>query len=184
MDVLSGMRRNFDSNRQLKVDLLHKPNDSLPILSGVDKKILKSLLSSTGAVSSLILSRELEIPLSTVQRRRKRLESIFVEILYSVKAEKFGWHNATLYISTEKGMTSSVAITLLSWQEIITSVSRTMGEANFDIKAEIVFKDNVELLDIMAKVKTIRGIKDVSWTEIVQVLGKNKKCFDDIIGKA
>ncbi|HVX02271.1 MAG TPA: winged helix-turn-helix transcriptional regulator, partial [Nitrososphaera sp.] len=48
---------------------------SPPILSTVDKKILKALLSSTGGVSSLTLSKELDIPLSTVQRRRKRLEA-------------------------------------------------------------------------------------------------------------
>jgi predicted transcriptional regulator len=47
-------------------------------LSDVDKKMLQTLLASSGRVSSLALSRKLEIPLTTIQRRRKRLESEFL----------------------------------------------------------------------------------------------------------
>src|SRR5690554_6417282 len=62
-----------------------------PVLSLTDQKILKSLLASGGRVSSLKLSRELDIPLSTVQRRRKRLEELLLETSYVLKVDKFGW---------------------------------------------------------------------------------------------
>ncbi|MGH9992620.1 MAG: winged helix-turn-helix transcriptional regulator, partial [Nitrososphaera sp.] len=62
----------------------------------VDKKVLKSLLDSSGRVSSLALSRKLEIPLTTVQRRRKRLEGEFLEVSYSLRLDKLGWRRAEL----------------------------------------------------------------------------------------
>src|SRR5215510_5388117 len=78
------------------------------LLSEVDKKMLQTLLASSGRISSLALSRKLEIPLTTIQRRRKRLESEFLEVDYSLRLDKLGWRNADLLISTSRGAASSI----------------------------------------------------------------------------
>lgn len=183
-NLLISIKKTVDFYRRSNADRFRKSADTVPILSTVDKKILKSLISSTGEISSLVLSKELGIPLSTVQRRRKRLESIFVEISYSLKPEKFGWRTVKLFISTERGMTSSIAMQLISWQEIVTYVYRTMGEATVDLEAEIVFRDNYELLDMIGRIKAISGVNNVLWSETIQVLGKNDNCYNLILEKS
>ncbi len=148
----------------------------------VDKKVLKSLLESSGRVSSLSLSRKLEIPLTTVQRRRKRLESEFLEVSYSLKLDKLGWRRAELLISTQKGMTSAVGKELLSHTSV-TRVSKAIGEHTIDLHVDSVFKNNKELLNVIEWVKSLDGVKDVVWTEPVEMVGKNSAMQYEIIDK-
>lgn len=156
---------------------------SAPILSTVDKKILKALLSSTGGVSSLTLSKELDIPLSTVQRRRKRLEANLLEMSYTLKVERFGWRTATLFISTRNGMTAAVGKEILSWKDSVSCVSRTMGENSIDLKADIVFKDNEELVEMIGRIKATEGVEKVSWSEQIRAIGHNSGLISYILDK-
>ncbi len=149
-------------------------------LSDVDKKMLQTLLASSGRVSSLSLSRKLEIPLTTIQRRRKRLESEFLEVAYSLKLEKLGWRNADLLISTSKGRASHIGKELLT-HSAVTRVCRSIGEHTIDLHAEIVFKDNTELLSVIEWVKSLEGTKDVIWTEPVELMGKNMPVPDKVL---
>jgi DNA-binding Lrp family transcriptional regulator len=149
-------------------------------LTGVDKKMLQTLLASSGRVSSLALSRKLEIPLTTIQRRRKRLESEFLEVAYSLKLEKLGWRTADLLISTSKGMASAIGKELLTHNSI-TRVCRSIGEHTIDLHAEIVFKNNTELLNVIERIKALDGVKDVVWTEPVEVVGKNMPVPDKVL---
>lgn len=150
-------------------------------LSDVDKKMLQTLLASSGRVSSLALSRKLEIPLTTIQRRRKRLESEFLEVAYSLKLDKLGWRNADLLISTSKGVASAIGKELLTHNSI-TRVCRSIGEHTIDLHAEIVFKNNSELLNVIEWIKSLDGVKDVVWTEPVEVVGKkDSHALEDIL---
>jgi DNA-binding Lrp family transcriptional regulator len=152
------------------------------VFTEVDKKVLRSLLASSGRVSSLSLSRKLEIPLTTVQRRRKRLESEFLEVAYTLRLDKLGWRRADLLISTNKGKTASVGKDLLS-HSAITRVCRSIGQHTIDLHAEAVFKNNSELLNIIEWIKSLEGAKDVVYTEPVELLGKNTSIDIDIIDK-
>lgn len=154
-----------------------------PTLSPVDKKILKTLLSSTGEISSLTLSRELDIPLSTVQRRRKRLEADFLEASYSPRLEKLGWRVAMLFVQTEKGNTIGIGKEILSWKESTLRVWRAIGAETTDIITEVIFKDNKDLMHIIERVKAIKGVTNLSWIELVSTLGKNDQCYESIIDK-
>ena len=151
-------------------------------LTGVDKKMLQTLLASSGRVSSLALSRKLEIPLTTIQRRRKRLESEFLEVAYSLKLDKLGWRNADLLISTSKGVASAIGKELLTHNSI-TRVCRSIGEHTIDLHAEIVFKNNSELLNVIEWIKSLDGVKDVVWTEPVEVVGKNTPVPDKVLNE-
>ena len=151
-----------------------------PILTEVDKKMLQTLLASSGRVSSLALSRKLEIPLTTIQRRRKRLESEFLEVDYSLRLDKLGWRNADLLISTSRGAASSIGKELLS-HNAITRVSRSIGEHTIDLHAEIVFKNNTELLNVIEWIKGLDGVKDVVWTEPVELVGKKQPVPEQVL---
>lgn len=180
-DLLYGLNKVIGSSRQApKTNKVAKSN-ILPVLSQADKKILKSLLASSGRVSSLKLSRELDIPLSTIQRRRKRIEELFLESSYALRVDKFGWRRATLFLSTQNGLTSSVAKELLGWENSIISVSRTMGGSEIDLQLEFVFRQNSELLDLIERIRAVEGVKNVLWNESIEVIGKNPGRFEAIV---
>ena len=58
-------------------------------LSEVDRELLKVLLNPNGRSSSVLLSKKLGIPKTTIQRRRKRLEKEYLQLSYSLNLEKF-----------------------------------------------------------------------------------------------
>ncbi|MEM2140711.1 Lrp/AsnC family transcriptional regulator [Nitrososphaera sp.] len=145
-------------------------------LSTVDKKVLKSLITSKGHVSSLLLSKKLGIPLTTVQRHRKRLEKEFLEYSYNLKVAKFGLRNADILIHIKSGTMEKVAERLLELDRVV-SVSRAIGTSNIDLRARIIFQDNLELSKFIEKVRAIDGVGEVMWMESIQQMGSNDLPF-------
>jgi DNA-binding Lrp family transcriptional regulator len=143
---------------------------------------LKVLLNPDGGISSSYLSRKLGIPQTTIQRRRKRLEKQVLKTIYTVDLDKFGWRRADLFISTRNGKTPEVARKLLS-NDLVTYVGRSIGEHTIDLRAEIIIKDNAELLDILEKVKSIDGVSDAIWSEVVHVMGRKRSIPSQIIDR-
>jgi hypothetical protein len=141
-----------------------------PVLTIVDKKILKLLLTPDGRHSSKSLARKLGIPATTVQRRRKRLEKILT-ISYTLCLKTFGWHKVDFLIATESGKTGIVAKSLLERDEVIY-VGKSIGQHTIDLRVETILEDNAEILRMMELLKATKGIKDVVWTEIVEVVGR------------
>lgn len=183
-DILASLRRIMNAQvvrkgRSSKGGL--GSHDGPPILSATDKKILKTLLTSNGNVSSLTLSKNLDIPLSTVQRRRKRLEANLLEEAYSLRMEKFGLRSAILFITTSSSSTELIGREILSWDNEVVSVKRCIGENSVDLQAEIVFESNKELLTIIERIKSVEGVTNVSWSEAVKVIGKNTRIYERAI---
>lgn len=150
-------------------------------LTDVDRKMLQTLLTSSGRISSLSLSRKLEIPLTTIQRRRKRLESEFLEVSYSLKLDRLGFRKVDLLISTSKGRAAVIGAELLT-HGAITKVCRSIGEHTIDLHAEMVFKNNTELMHEIDSIKSIEGVNDVVWIEPVSTVGrKNMAVFEKVL---
>ena len=78
-----------------------------------------------------------------------------------------------MLIGTRNGKTNAVAKELLSNEEV-TYVGRSIGEHTIDLRAEIIIRDNAELLDVLEKVKAMDGVQDTIWSEIVEVVGRKK----------
>lgn len=151
-------------------------------LSDIDRKILKVLLTPNGRISSKVLAKRLGIPQTTLQRRRKRLEKELLKITYSLDVEKFGWHKVDFLIATESGKTDIIAKDLLKREEVIYA-GKSIGQHTIDLRVETILKDNGEILRMMQLLKAIDGIKEVIWTEIVQVVGMKTSVPAHIIDK-
>lgn len=154
---------------------------SIP-LSEIDKKILKILLSPDGKYSSKALARKLGIPPTTVQRRRKRLEKDLLTETYTLDLLKFGWHKVDFLIATESGKTDTIAKALLKRDEVVY-VGKSIGQHTIDLRIDTILKDNAEILRMMELLKGTPGIKEVVWTEIVQVVGTKSSIPEQIIDK-
>jgi AsnC-like helix-turn-helix protein len=141
-----------------------------PTLTAVDKKLLKILLTPDGKHSSKSLARKLAVPASTVQRRRKRLEK-YLTISYTLCLKTFGWHKVDFLIATESGKTGTLGRELLKRDEVVY-VGKSIGQHTIDLRVETILEGNAQILDMMELLKGMPGIKDVIWTEIVEVVGR------------
>jgi DNA-binding Lrp family transcriptional regulator len=151
-------------------------------LSEVDKKILKVLLQPNGKNSSVDLEKKLGIPRSTIQRRRRYLEREYLEFRYVLNLSRLGFRRVDLFIYTGGGGTESVAKELMRRDEVVY-VGSSVGEHTIDLRAEIIIRDNSELLDVLERVKAMPSVRDVVWSEIVQVLGRKLSIPASIIDK-
>jgi DNA-binding Lrp family transcriptional regulator len=152
-------------------------------VSDLDRKLLKILLSPNGDLkSNKSLSAKLGIAITTVRRRRKRLESKFLKMHYILDIEKFGWKRVDFFISIRNGMVNAVANKLLTSDEV-TYVAKSIGEHTIDLRVETIVKDNASILDLLEKIKAMKGVKDVVWSEIVNVVGRKISIPSSIIDR-
>jgi len=149
-------------------------------LSGIDKKILKILLIPSDRISSHALAIKLGLPRTTIQRRRNYLEKYFLEFAYSLKLHELGYRRVDLLIYTGGGETLKIANKLLERDEVV-NVGRSIGEHTIDLRAEVIIKDNSQLLDLLEEVKAMPSVKDVIWSEIVKIVGKKRSVPSTII---
>jgi DNA-binding Lrp family transcriptional regulator len=149
-------------------------------LSNIDKKILKGLLAPNGRTSTKTLAKKLGLPATTVQRRRNRLEKEFLTFSYSLNLERFGWHRVDFLIATESGKTGIIAKSLLKRNEVIY-VGKSIGQHTIDLRVETILKDNAEILRMMELLKAMPGVKEVIWTEIVEVVGRKMSVPSQIL---
>ena len=156
-------------------------HSSVPILSHSDRIILQRLVESEGHVSSLSISRELDIPLSTIQRRRKRLEEILVERNYSLKIGMLGWREATLYASLRGGQAEEIGKRILYTSSRVISVSRILGGVGLDLKIEIIFRQNSELTPLIDQIKSMEGVAGVIWCESLSLIGRRKEAYKNAL---
>jgi DNA-binding Lrp family transcriptional regulator len=181
--LLKGLHALIDAHSEQHRRRPGRPKRSesdMPVLTKSDKTILHHLFSSQGHVSSLKLSRELDIPLSTIQRRRKRLQDGLLETHYSLRIEKLGWRSATLLISTTNRAIESIGTEILGMSDLVSSVSRAMGGSNFDLRVEVVFKTNADLMTLIDRIKLTEGVSGIIWSESLKLIGK-KDTNDKII---
>ncbi|HUI00180.1 MAG TPA: Lrp/AsnC family transcriptional regulator [Nitrososphaerales archaeon] len=149
-------------------------------ISRVDKEILKVLLEPDGKVPTHALAQKLRVPLTTVQRRRAHLERKYLDVSYTLRLENLGIRRVDFFLYTAGGNTSEIGRDLLKRREIV-SVGRSVGEHTIDLRAEAIIKDSGQLLDLLEAIKGMPNVKDVIWSEIVDVVGRKQSIPSDII---
>lgn len=152
-------------------------------LSTLDRKLLKILLEPNDDLKSTMnISVKLGVPITTIRRRRRRLESTFLKLHYVLDIEKFGWRRVDFFISIQNGLVNAVANKLMQLNDV-TYVGKSIGEHTIDLRVETIVKDNSVVLDLLEAIKGMEGVKDVVWSEIVTVIGRKISIPSSIIDK-
>ena len=71
---------------------------------------------------------------------------------------------------------------LIQRDEVI-HVGRSIGQQTIDLHVQTILQDNAEILRMMELLKSMPGIKDVVWSEIVEVVGAKTSVPLQIIDK-
>lgn len=150
----------------------HASKQILKLLDSTNIKIISELVSQPN-ISSLDLSKKLDIPLSTLQRRRARIENDILKRKYAFNYKAFGGRVGDLIISVDKGKSREVAQALLKKYKnnIISCNTRINSEHN--VSAHAIFKDTGELHELVESIKTMDYVSAVQWSEMVEDIGDN-----------
>ena len=171
-DLLYGMNKLTILNKQCSSAAKgNSTTDTASLLSSIDKKLLKELIVSKGSVSMVALSRTLQVPLTTLQRRRKRIEDLLVRT-FSLKYQEFAMRQITFLLTTEGHSSASISKQVLTLVGITRAV-QTLSNA-VDLQIDAVVKTNKEIADLAEQIKAIKGVRTVTWFESIAVLGEKK----------
>ena len=109
------------------------------------------------------ISKTLRIPLSTIQRRvRRLLEKGFVTSKNYIDFTKFGFKSGSIHIYLKNGNVESI-LDKVSKIKGVTSLEVHIG--NSDIIAQIVYQHGHDLLDLITNIKNMESIDRIVWSE-------------------
>ena len=129
----------------------------------IDKIDLQILDMLTENRNNKDISKTLKIPLSTIQRRvRKLIEKGLVTSKNYIDFTKFGFKSGYIHIYLSDGNIDFI-LEKISKLNGINSLEVHIG--NSDIIAEAVYRDGRDLLNVIANVKRIEGVQRIVWSE-------------------
>ena len=135
------------------------------VLDKIDYKIISLLIPG---FENKEISRQLGIPLSTVQRRtRNILRNGLVEVRIQPNFRKIGVKKGLLHIYLQSGDIKESAQEISKLDGILSS---TVHVGNSDVVAEFVYEDSEQLIDTIIKIKRLDYVERVVWSEEVYTI--------------
>src|ERR687883_751260 len=142
------------------------------LLDNTNLKIISELLKNP-SISSLILAKRLDIPLSTLQRRRIRIEKDILKKTYTLNYRAFGARVGDLIINVDKGKSDEVAQTILMKYKNNVVYCHTRIDLIHSVLAHVIYKNTEDLYYLIENIKAIEYVNGLSWSEMVNVIGDN-----------
>ena len=135
----------------------------------LDIKIIRELLHNPDT-SSTDIAKKLGVPMSTVHRRKTKLESSVLTKKYELNIKDLGWRNAEILMLVENGRADFLAQQLMEkFDKVIGTSTRINTKSN--IAAYVGFRSSTELHELMEKLRAIPHITNLEWSEIVREAG-------------
>ena len=161
--LLLYLNENYSNSSGSKGGLRQKLS-KFPKIDKIDVRIIGLLVTRC---DNKQIANELGIPLSTVQRRtRKIIQRGLVTTNFMPNYRVLGLKKGMIHIYLTNGDMKHIAEEISKMEGII-SVSIHLG--NSDIVAEFFYSDSEELMDFIASIKKIEGVDRTVWSEEVYV---------------
>jgi len=159
------------SNKSLLAS--NRPTQMSMRIDALDTKIIRELLENS-SLSSAYLAKKLGVPLSTVQRRKTRLERSVLSMNYEVNIQELGWRNAEILMLVENGNADRVAQELLDKFENVLGTSTRINTTT-NLAAYVGFRTSGELHELMEKIRAMPGVRNLEWSEMVRESGNRNR---------
>jgi len=167
MNKLANLRKKSGNGKKDSV-----ATQQLLSLSLIDKQILKRIIQSEANTTMIAISRELGIPLTTVQRRFKRMQNL-VSRRYTLNFAEFGMKLITFLVTSEGQEASQIGVKVLAFIGVRKAV-RTIG-SGIDWKIDAVLRTNNAVTELGDKIRTVAGVKSVMWLESLETATNSQK---------
>jgi DNA-binding Lrp family transcriptional regulator len=141
-------------------------------LDSLDINIIKELLTDSNIRTADIAARY-KIPLSTIQRRRARIENFVLEKKYHLDIKKRDWRRGIILANVIEGKAKEVAkIILERYKDNVISSSTRLNDQN-NVIADVIYNETSDLYNIIEQIKGNPYVSAVTWSELVEVIGSN-----------
>jgi len=172
--------RSSSSKIRNQTNLVPNGKNGAKLFDDLNIKIVRELVGNSD-ISSTDIAQKYGVPLSTIQRRRAKLEESILKKAYTLDIRQLGWRTADLLISVEKGKADETAQKLLENNKVnVIVASLRIGHPQVDVMADVFYRDSIELHSLTEKVKAMPYVTFVEWAEVVKVVGSN---FSSILDK-
>lgn len=182
--IINGKVQHFLIKTEAHISNLQKRNSKRAggvALDALNLQIAKELLSDAD-VRSADIAAKYGVPLSTVQRRKARLEESMLIKYYQVNTEELRWRTAAILVSVENGQSRKIARMLLEKHgEHIANTSLQIGHPDINVMASVFFRSSEELHALIESIRSIPDVKSAEWTELAKEVGTNKAIMFEII---
>jgi Lrp/AsnC family transcriptional regulator, regulator for asnA, asnC and gidA len=143
----------------------NNPSDSGSSVTRIDDIDMKVIEFLTFGFKNKQISSKLRVPLSTIQRRTRKLtEKELIVTRTEPNYEKLGFKRGLIHIYLSKGEIDSVGLKLSKMRGII---SASVHVGNSDLVGFFIYRDTKQLLKMTTDVKQIPGVEKVMWSEEV-----------------
>lgn len=131
-------------------------------IDDIDMRVIELL---TFGFNNKQISAKLKIPLSTTQRRtRKLFEKGLIVTRTEPNYEKLGFKRGLIHIYLSKGEIESVGLAISKMKGII---SASVHVGNSDIVGFFIYRNTWQLLKMTSDVKKVPGVEKIMWSEEV-----------------
>ncbi len=149
---------------------------SLVKLDSLDMNIVNELIDDADASSSDI-GRKYNKPLSTIQRRRTRLERTVLIKEYSINTKSTDWRSGEFFLKVIKGKAREIAEqTFEKYDKHVTMVTLTSNTVG-NMIAHIYFRNSSNMFSIMEDLRRVPNVEDVMYAEHIERVGERKPRF-------
>jgi len=154
------------SNRKTK---FHISKKSTVTFDRINIEIFRSILINPDIKSSEI-AKLIDIPLSTIQRRRSKIESShLLQKNFVIDYHRLGLRIADLLIKISKGDIEKIINDVIKQHsKSILEVTVRIGHPDINLVVRIAYKNNDEIYEIMRTVNKIENLESVQWSEILK----------------
>jgi Lrp/AsnC family transcriptional regulator for asnA, asnC and gidA len=159
---------NENGNNHVKSDSSGPYSSILRKIDSLDMKIMSLMVSGT---SNKEMASRLKVPLSTIQRRgRKLIQKGVVNYKAEVNLQLKGFKRGLVHIYINDGNMDQLARRIST---LVPMESVEVHIGNSDMIGKIIYKDSKHLLRALSEIKKLDGVAKIVWSEEVYTLQNN-----------
>jgi DNA-binding Lrp family transcriptional regulator len=169
---LAHAANNSELTSKKDIENISNPHRLSRLVDDINLRIIEELVKNPSTTSSS-LSTKLEIPLSSLQRRRAKIEKYILNKSYQINLRSISGKVGEVVVNVEKGKSRDVAKQILKkFRNNVMNVS-TRINAEHNVAAHIMYNDTAELHSLLENIKSMPFVSHLQWSEIVEVIGDN-----------
>ena len=160
------------SNSAIGSNKINNKDSQIFPFDSIDINIIRELLANAD-IKSIDIASKYKVPISTIQRRRKRLVDSILEKKYLIDITKRHLRTGIILANVKRGKAKEVAKMILERHKSNAISSSTRINDQNNVITEIIYNTSSELYNILEQVKKIPYVSSATWSELVEVVGNN-----------
>jgi DNA-binding Lrp family transcriptional regulator len=144
----------------------------LTLVDDINLKIIEELVKNP-STNSASLATKIGMPLSSLQRRRTKLEKSLLIKAYHIDLKTSGGKMGDIVVKVDKGKSKEVATNILKKFKSNVMNASTRINSEHNVNAQVLYNDAAELHNLLENIKSIPYVTSLQWSEMVEMIGDN-----------